>query len=196
MRRGAREAIIAIGALPVLLAAGVYVGGRLGSGDSSATAALRSSARAATPVPLVTVRPAPLVTVRPATPAPLVTVRPPVPVRRVAPTATVTAQPPLPAAAAPSRVPAAALPPGAGPVAPGAPPPGPDAVLGRGSAGAAVRTWQQQMAARGWRIAVDGVFGPQSERVARRFQREKGLVADGLVGPQTWTAAWRRSVTR
>jgi peptidoglycan hydrolase-like protein with peptidoglycan-binding domain len=52
------------------------------------------------------------------------------------------------------------------------------------------------MAWRGWRLAVDGVFGPRSARVARRFQREKGLIVDGLVGPQTWAAAWRLPVTR
>jgi peptidoglycan hydrolase-like protein with peptidoglycan-binding domain len=70
----------------------------------------------------------------------------------------------------------------------------PSAVLGRGSAGPDVRAWQAQMARRGWRIQVDGVFGPASERVARQFQHNKRLRVDGLVGPRTWAAAWRLPV--
>jgi peptidoglycan hydrolase-like protein with peptidoglycan-binding domain len=52
------------------------------------------------------------------------------------------------------------------------------------------------MAFRGWRIGVDGVYGRHSEAVARRFQRNKGLLVDGIVGRQTWTAAWRLPVRR
>ncbi|MFJ5882681.1 peptidoglycan-binding protein [Kitasatospora cineracea] len=55
---------------------------------------------------------------------------------------------------------------------------------------AAVKKWQAQMAARGWSIAVDGYYGPASASVALRFQREKGLMPDGVVGPITWRAAW------
>lgn len=58
-----------------------------------------------------------------------------------------------------------------------------------------VATWQRQMRARGWRIDVDGVFGPASRDVARRFQREKGLKASGKVNRATWEAAWRAPVT-
>lgn len=36
-------------------------------------------------------------------------------------------------------------------------------------------------------LAVDGVFGPQTEDRVRRFQRNWGLTVDGIVGPQTWT---------
>jgi peptidoglycan hydrolase-like protein with peptidoglycan-binding domain len=55
--------------------------------------------------------------------------------------------------------------------------------------------WQRQMRKRGWTIGVDGVYGPQTESVARAFQREKHLTADGLVGRQTWDAAWTAKVT-
>lgn len=58
-----------------------------------------------------------------------------------------------------------------------------------------VRLWQAQMAARGWTITVDGQYGPQSQRVCAQFQQEKGLVVDGLVGPQTWTASWTSPIT-
>lgn len=58
-----------------------------------------------------------------------------------------------------------------------------------------VRAWQAQMDRRGWSIAVDGKYGPGSESVCRRFQREKGLKVDGVVGPQTWKAAWSAAVT-
>jgi peptidoglycan hydrolase-like protein with peptidoglycan-binding domain len=72
----------------------------------------------------------------------------------------------------------------------------PAQLLARGSSGQEVRAWQRQMAARGWRIRVDGVFGPETERVATRFQRNKGLRVDGLVGLETWRAAWRLPVRR
>lgn len=58
-----------------------------------------------------------------------------------------------------------------------------------------VRDWQQQMARRGWRITVDGWYGPASAAVARAFQAEKGLTVDGVVGEQTWRAAFVLPVT-
>jgi peptidoglycan hydrolase-like protein with peptidoglycan-binding domain len=51
---------------------------------------------------------------------------------------------------------------------------------------------------RGWTITVDGNksgpqygYGPQSKGVCVAFQREKGLKADGIVGPVTWSACFR-----
>lgn len=59
-----------------------------------------------------------------------------------------------------------------------------------------VRAWQQRMRQRGWRgadgapLAVDGIFGRDSDRAARLFQQERGLTVDGIVGPTTWQAAF------
>jgi peptidoglycan hydrolase-like protein with peptidoglycan-binding domain len=37
-------------------------------------------------------------------------------------------------------------------------------------------------------IPADGVYGPQTRRAVRRFQRAHGLVVDGIAGPQTLRA--------
>jgi Putative peptidoglycan binding domain/N-acetylmuramoyl-L-alanine amidase len=58
-----------------------------------------------------------------------------------------------------------------------------------------VRTWQQQMKNRGWKIGVDGIFGNESDGVCRKFQAEKGLAVDGKVGAQTWDRTWSAPVT-
>jgi peptidoglycan hydrolase-like protein with peptidoglycan-binding domain len=43
----------------------------------------------------------------------------------------------------------------------------------------------------GYRVAVDGHFGPQTEVAVAAFQRTKGLYPDGVVGRRTWTALIR-----
>jgi hypothetical protein len=59
-----------------------------------------------------------------------------------------------------------------------------------------VRAWQQQMRSRGWKISVDGRFGPQSASVAQRFAAEKGLGgAPGTVDAAAFAAAWTAPVT-
>ena len=56
--------------------------------------------------------------------------------------------------------------------------------------------WQRRMAARGWDIAVDGRFGPQSAAVAQRFAAQKGLqpAAAASVDREVWDGAWTLSV--
>jgi hypothetical protein len=61
---------------------------------------------------------------------------------------------------------------------------------------AAVKTWQARMKIRGWDIDVDGFFGPVTRNVIRKFQDEKHLGTDGILGPKTWNAAWSSPVTR
>jgi peptidoglycan hydrolase-like protein with peptidoglycan-binding domain len=63
--------------------------------------------------------------------------------------------------------------------------------------------WQHQMQKRGWGILVDGLYGYRGDKtprgntasVAYAFQKEKGLTVDGLIGPQTWNAAWTEPIT-
>jgi peptidoglycan hydrolase-like protein with peptidoglycan-binding domain len=50
-----------------------------------------------------------------------------------------------------------------------------------------VRTLQQLLRARNHKVAVDGIFGPQTESAVKAFQKEKSLVVDGIVGPATWS---------
>jgi hypothetical protein len=110
-----------------------------------------------------------------------------------------------PAAAAPAAKPAPVRPARPGVQAPPYPLPrgyyfgpkdGPKAsVSGFYSHASDLSRWQQQMRNRGWDIGVDGRYGDQTAAIARKFQSEKGLGVDGLIGPATWAAAWTAPVT-
>jgi hypothetical protein len=58
----------------------------------------------------------------------------------------------------------------------------------QGSNGEAVRAVQSQIHGRGdgAHIAIDGIFGPETNDAVRAFQTLLGLSVDGIVGPQTW----------
>ena len=56
----------------------------------------------------------------------------------------------------------------------------------RGDNGFPVRPLQQLLRARGESVAVDGIFGPNTEDAVEAFQGSHALSADGIVGPQTW----------
>ena len=60
-------------------------------------------------------------------------------------------------------------------------PPYPGHLLKRGSRGSAVRKVQWKLG-----IAVDGIFGKETERAVRLFQKKVGIAIDGIVGPETW----------
>ena len=62
------------------------------------------------------------------------------------------------------------------------------ALLGRGSAGEAVRDLQRNLSALGYPLAPDGIFGRDTEQAVRAFQRDHGLDADGIAGPRTFAA--------
>jgi peptidoglycan hydrolase-like protein with peptidoglycan-binding domain len=51
-----------------------------------------------------------------------------------------------------------------------------------------VRTVQHLLRAHEENVAVDGIFGAQTEAAVRAFQGSRGLAVDGIVGPQTWPA--------
>jgi hypothetical protein len=55
-----------------------------------------------------------------------------------------------------------------------------EVIVKRGDRGSAVRSIQSQLG-----IGADGVFGPQTERAVKRFQRGHDLLPDGIVGPIT-----------
>ena len=49
-----------------------------------------------------------------------------------------------------------------------------------------VRPLQQLLRARGYTLAVDGIFGPDTDAAVKAFQHSRNLAVDGIVGPQTW----------
>ncbi len=51
-----------------------------------------------------------------------------------------------------------------------------------------VKAMQTLLAADGFQVTVDGIFGPETEAAVKRFQLERGLLDDGVVGPLTWAA--------
>ncbi|HEY0517274.1 MAG TPA: peptidoglycan-binding protein [Solirubrobacteraceae bacterium] len=57
-------------------------------------------------------------------------------------------------------------------------------VLTAGSEGRQVTLLQQALGS----VAVDGIFGPETEQAVRDFQSRNGLTADGIAGPQTLAA--------
>lgn len=58
----------------------------------------------------------------------------------------------------------------------------------RGDSGDAVRAAQSQLQSKGYGVTVDGAFGPGTDSAVRSFQSAQALVADGVVGPNTWLA--------
>ena len=58
----------------------------------------------------------------------------------------------------------------------------------RGANGFRTTAVQHLLRQRGYSLTVDGVFGAGTEGTVKAFQSARRLVADGVVGPKTWTA--------
>jgi hypothetical protein len=59
-------------------------------------------------------------------------------------------------------------------------------VLKRGAKNQHVKKLQELLNKAGYKLVVDGDFGAITEGAVRDFQRTRGLVVDGIVGPKTW----------
>ena len=64
----------------------------------------------------------------------------------------------------------------------------PRPVLRRGSTGAAVGDLQTMLSKLKFALAIDQDFGAATELAVMRFQGDKKLTADGIVGKETWDA--------
>lgn len=64
----------------------------------------------------------------------------------------------------------------------------PGAILARGARGEAVAALQGRLSALGYPVAIDGQFGPATDKAVRAFQRDHEKTADGIVGPATLDA--------
>lgn len=58
----------------------------------------------------------------------------------------------------------------------------------RGDNGAAVYAVQRLLGARGWRVALDGIFGAKTEAAVRTFQAQAALRVTGVVNGATYDA--------
>ncbi|UYF99324.1 N-acetylmuramidase family protein [Halomonas sp. GD1P12] len=61
-------------------------------------------------------------------------------------------------------------------------------LLRHGSIGPSVTALQRELTRAGYPVSIDGDFGPNTERAVRLYQRDHGLVADGIAGPKTRAA--------
>jgi len=64
-------------------------------------------------------------------------------------------------------------------------------ILRRGSRGKHVEILQKLLNKVGYRLTVDGIFGRNTEKAVKSFQKRSGLVVDGIVGTNTWTALFK-----
>jgi len=71
----------------------------------------------------------------------------------------------------------------------------PTATLSPGEQGIQVRALQRSLARLGYKPgAIDGKYGPRTEKGVKAFQAAEGLTADGVVGPKT-LAALRKQIS-
>jgi peptidoglycan hydrolase-like protein with peptidoglycan-binding domain len=58
--------------------------------------------------------------------------------------------------------------------------------VGLGDSGSGVKQIQTALNAHGYKVTVDGSFGPKTEQAVKGFQAARGLKQDGVVGNATW----------
>lgn len=58
-------------------------------------------------------------------------------------------------------------------------------ILARNMNGSDVQEVQKMLESLGYDIEVDGKFGVRTENAVRTFQQDNGIIADGIVGPET-----------
>ncbi len=63
-----------------------------------------------------------------------------------------------------------------------------DAAFHVGDTGSPVREVQRRLISAGYRVTVDGAYGPATAQAVRDFQMRHNLDADGVVGPATYKA--------
>ena len=64
-----------------------------------------------------------------------------------------------------------------------------------GDSGKGVEQIQTALNAKGFKIGVDGKFGPATDQAVRAFQKKNALKQDGIVGPITWAKLQSTSAT-
>ena len=55
-----------------------------------------------------------------------------------------------------------------------------------GDSGPEVVKLQTALGSKGYKLIIDGSFGPATDKAVRDFQKANGLEPDGIVGPKTW----------
>ena len=56
----------------------------------------------------------------------------------------------------------------------------------RGARGNITKLIQERLNSVGFHISTDGIFGSGTEKAVKVFQKNRGLVTDGIVGRNTW----------
>ena len=67
--------------------------------------------------------------------------------------------------------------------------------IGYGSKGSDVKKLQEQLNSNGYKLDVDGVFGPKTQSAVRDYQKKNNLTVDGIVGNETWGTIEKQSTT-
>ena len=81
---------------------------------------------------------------------------------------------------------------------------GPSSVSGWHGHKEDLMVWQKKIKSLGYDITVDGLYGPigatkptgNTADVAKKFQKDRGLTPDGLIGVSTWAEAWKKATTK